>query len=120
MMTRSRTDCKKSVMKVVVRRWSLVVGIIRPPLLAERPRTNDQRLFLYTNAGLEWTGGGSNSKGLSRRLAPRHHFCWRSAIHVGLIEYDVRSHMCWLGSQHHLLAVNQVGRVETRQFEPVA
>src|SRR5215470_10789404 len=71
----------------------------------------------YTNAGREWTG--VNSK-IALNLAPGHHFRRCPTVHVGLIEYDVRSHVCWPGGQHHLLAVDQVGRVEGRQFESVA
>src|SRR5581483_4086475 len=50
-------------------------------------------------------------------LAPRHHFRRRTAIHVGLVEYDVGSHVRWPGGQHLLLAVNQIGGVKGRQFE---
>src|SRR5215831_12153040 len=71
----------------------------------------------YTNAGREWTG--VNSK-IALNLAAGHHFCRRPTIHVGLIEYDVGSHMCWPGGQHHLLAVHQIGRAEGRQFKSVA
>jgi hypothetical protein len=55
----------------------------------------------------------------SGSLAPRHHFCRRPTIHVGLIEYDVRSHVCWPRGQHLLLAHDQIGRVKGRQFKAV-
>jgi hypothetical protein len=66
-----------------------------------------------------WTGV-SEGKLISKPLAPRHHFCRRPTIHVGLIEYDVGSHMCWPGRQHLLLAHNQVRRAKCRQFKAVA
>src|SRR6476646_10466018 len=53
-------------------------------------------------------------------LAAGHHFCRRPTVHVGLIKYDVGSHVCWPGGQHHLLAVHQIGGVEGRQLETVA
>ena len=71
----------------------------------------------YTNAGREWTG--VNSK-IALNLAAGHHFCRRPTIHVGLIEYDVRSHVCWPGGQHHLLAVHQIGGVEGCELKSVA
>jgi hypothetical protein len=48
---------------------------------------------------------------------PRNHLLGSPAVHVGLIEYDVRSHMCWPGSQHLFLAVDQIARVEGRQLK---
>ena len=54
------------------------------------------------------------------RLAPRHHFCRRPTIHVGLIEYDVGSHVCWPGGQHLLFAHHHIGGIEARQFESMA
>jgi len=53
-------------------------------------------------------------------LASRHHFCRRPTIHVGLIENDVCPHVCWPGGQHHLLAVDQIGSVESCQLKSVA
>src|SRR4029077_10436579 len=53
----------------------------------------------------------------SRSLTPRHHLRRRSTIHVGLIEYDVRAHVCWPGGQHLLLPVNQIGSVERSQLK---
>src|SRR4051812_6392246 len=52
--------------------------------------------------------------------ASRYHFGWRSADHVGLIEYNVGSHVCWPGGQHLLLAINEIGSIERSQFESVA
>src|ERR1700687_1078392 len=60
-----------------------------------------------------------NSKGVSK-LAPVHHFCGSAAVHVGLIEYDVGSHVCWPGGQHLLLAVHQIAGVEGRQLKSMA
>ena len=40
-----------------------------------------------------------------------------AAVHVGLIEYDVGSHVCWPGGQHLLLAVDQIAGVECRQLK---
>ena len=57
---------------------------------------------------------------LISKSAPRHHFCRRPTIHVGPIEYDVGSHVRWLGSQHHLLGVNEIGSVKGGKFESVA
>ena len=53
----------------------------------------------------------------SGTLTPRHHLRRSPAIHVGLIEHDVRSHVCWPGGQHLLLAVNQIAGVERRQLK---
>src|SRR5438477_6638261 len=52
-------------------------------------------------------------------LAPRHHFCRRPTIHVGLIEYDVGSHVCWPRGQHLLLAHDKIGSVKGRQLKAV-
>ena len=65
-----------------------------------------------------WTGVSEWKTDLES-LAPRHHLCRRPTIHVGLIEHDVRSHVCWLGGQHLLLAHHEIGRVKGRQFKPV-
>jgi len=43
--------------------------------------------------------------------------CRSPAVHVGLIEDNVGSHVCWPGGQHLLLAVDEVAGVETRQLE---
>jgi hypothetical protein len=52
-------------------------------------------------------------------LTPRHHLPGSSAIHVGLIEYGIRSHMCWPGGQHLLLTVNQIARIEGGELKPM-
>src|SRR5579863_1739923 len=96
----------------VVSRWSLVVGFLLVAVgLGERPTTTGQRRFSCTNAGLDGPACGS-SRNLSRRLAPRHHLYRRPTVHVGLVEYDVGTHMCWPGGQHLLLAVDQVAGIE--------
>jgi hypothetical protein len=59
------------------------------------------------------------SVGKERTLTPRHHLRRSSPIHISLVEHDVRSHMCRPGSQHLLFAVNQIARVERRQFKPM-
>src|SRR6202040_1588807 len=62
--------------------------------------------------------GGLNLKAVAKS-APVYHLCGSAAVHVGLIEYDVGSHVCWPGGQHLLLAVNQVAGVKGRQLESV-
>jgi hypothetical protein len=59
------------------------------------------------------------TRNLFRESAPRHHLHRRPAVHVGLVEYDIRPHVCWPGGQHLLLAVNQIGDVEGRQLKPM-
>src|SRR5579864_540052 len=75
--------------------------------------------FTCTNAGREWTGVRTIAK-IVWKLASGHHFCRRPTIHVGLIEYDVGSHVCWPGGQHLLLAHHKIGSIEACQFETVA
>jgi len=53
-------------------------------------------------------------------LTARHHLRRSAPIHVGLIENDVCTHMRWSRGEHLLLAHDQIGRVEARQFESVA
>ena len=53
-------------------------------------------------------------------LTPRNHLLGSATIHVGLIEHNVRSHVCWPGGQHLLLAVNQIAGIERRQLKTVA
>src|ERR1700686_1449806 len=81
--------------------------------------TKDQRLFPMHERRSRMDRRGLNSKGVSK-LAPVYHFCGSAAVHVGLIEYDVGSHMCWPGGQHMLLAVHQIAGVEGRQFKSMA
>lgn len=50
-------------------------------------------------------------------LAPRNHLLRSSTIHVGLIEYYVRPHVCWPGGQHLLLAVHQIARIKRRELK---
>ncbi len=52
-------------------------------------------------------------------LTPRNHLLGRSTVDVGLIEYNVGSHVCWPGGQHLLLTVNQVAGVKCRQLKTV-
>jgi hypothetical protein len=54
-----------------------------------------------------------------RTLTPRDHLRRSPTIHVGLIEHNVRSHVCWPGGQHLLLAVNQIAGAKRRQLKPV-
>jgi hypothetical protein len=56
---------------------------------------------------------------LGSKLASRNHLLGSSAIHVGLIENNVGSHVCWPGGQHLLLAVNQIAGVEGGQLKTV-
>jgi hypothetical protein len=53
-------------------------------------------------------------------LTARYYLRGRPTVHVGLIENHVCPHVCWPGGQHLLLAHDQIGGVETRQFESVA
>src|ERR1700733_6625202 len=53
-------------------------------------------------------------------LASRDHLLGSTAIHVSLIEHDIRSHVRWPGSQHLLLAVHQIAGVKRGQLEAVA
>jgi len=55
----------------------------------------------------------------TQNLAPRNHLLRSPTVHVGLIEHNVRSHVCWPGGQHLLLAVNQIAGVKRCQLEPV-
>ena len=59
-----------------------------------------------------WRTGVSENWNLAGTSAARHHLRGRPTVHVGLIENDVRSHVCWPGGQHLLLAHHQVGGVE--------
>jgi hypothetical protein len=52
-------------------------------------------------------------------LTPRNHLLGSPTIHVGLIEHNVRSHVCWPGGQHLLLAVNQIAGIEGCQLKPM-
>ncbi len=54
-----------------------------------------------------------------RNLTPRYHLLGSSTIHVGLIENNIRSHVCWPGGQHLLLAVDQIAGVKRRQLKAV-
>ncbi len=56
---------------------------------------------------------------LMSNLTACDHSRRRSPIHVGLIEYNIRAHVCWPGGQHLLLAVNQIAGVKRRQLKPV-
>src|SRR5579863_817321 len=49
-----------------------------------------------------------------RSLTPRDHLRGRSAIHVGLIEYGVRSHVRRPGGKHLLFAIHQIAGVKCR------
>src|ERR1700730_18141345 len=62
---------------------------------------------------------GLKSKAVST-LAAVYHLCGSAAVHVGLIEYDVGSHVCWPGGEHLLLAVDQIAGVEGGQLKSVA
>ena len=53
-------------------------------------------------------------------LAARNQLRGRPTVHVGLIENDVRSHVCWPGGQHLLLAHHEVGSIKACQFKTVA
>jgi hypothetical protein len=66
------------------------------------------------NAGPQ---GPACAKPATETLTPRNHLLRSAAIHVGLIEYDVVSHMCWPGGQHLLLAVNQIARIKRRELK---
>src|SRR5579871_5360135 len=66
-----------------------------------------------------WTGVNWIAKKVEA-LAPVHHLRRRTAVHVGLIEDCVGSHVCWPGGQHLLLAVDQIGSIERSQLESVA
>jgi hypothetical protein len=52
-------------------------------------------------------------------LTAWHYLSGRPTVHIGLIENDVRTHMCWPGGQHLFLAHDQIGRIKTRQLEAV-
>src|SRR5579863_2109297 len=39
------------------------------------------------------------------------------AGHLSLIEYRVGSHMCWLGGQHLLFAIDQIAGIERGNFK---
>src|SRR6201993_909208 len=99
--TRSFTVCRKSA-----------IGPQESVLLCKSRSHMHERRSRMDRRGL-------NSKGVSK-LAPVHHFCGSAAVHVGLIEYNVGSHVCWPGGQHLLLAHHEIGSVETRQFESVS
>ena len=68
------------------------------------------------NAGPQ---GPACAKPTTETLTPRNHLLGSSAVHVGLIEYNIRSHVCWPGGQHLLLAVNQIAGVESSQLKPM-
>jgi len=55
----------------------------------------------------------------SGTLTPCDHLGGSPAIHVGLIEHDIGSHMRRPGSQHLLLAVHQIAGVKGRQLKPM-
>src|ERR1017187_7691901 len=42
---------------------------------------------------------------------------WRPAPHVCLIEDRIRTHVGWHRSEHLFFAINQIGRVESREFK---
>src|SRR5579872_22057 len=50
---------------------------------------------------------------------PRNHLLGSATIHVSLIEDDVRSHVCWPGRKHLLLAINQIAGAERSQLKPM-
>ena len=52
-------------------------------------------------------------------LASGDHLLGSSAIHIGLIEHDVRAHMCRPGGEHLLLTINQIAGVERGQLKAV-
>jgi len=52
-------------------------------------------------------------------LTPCHHLRRSPAIHIGLIKYDVLSHMRWPGRQHLLFPVNQITRIKRSQLKPM-
>src|SRR6266567_2052335 len=57
-----------------------------------------------------------HSKSVSK-LASRYHLRRCSTAHVGLVENDVGSHVCWPGGQHLLLTIDQVAGIEGRQLK---
>src|SRR6202035_2727817 len=81
----------------------------RPPAIPYTiagPRLGDRRLSSFVRK--------------PKKLASWNRQRRRAARDLSLIEYRVCSHVCWLGSQHLLLTVNQVAVIEGSNFEAVS
>ena len=52
--------------------------------------------------------------------ASRDHLQRRAAVHVGLIEYDIGSHVGWPRGEHLFLTIDKIGSVKCSQFKAVA